>query len=407
MNKKNFIWNTLGSMLFGFTSLFYAIIITRINGVDSAGAFTYAFANACVFYTIGVYSGKIFQITETNKRITDTDYIQHRFFTSVLMNICAIIFVLITKPGFLKTFLIIILTFYRSVEAFTETFHAITQRNGKLYQVGISLFIRSIVLIISFLIIDLFTKNLILSCIIITLITILFSYFVDYKNIKEIYQKSSFNFDNQKVLLKTGFTLFCYTFLSIYVINIPKYAINYYSTDTIQAIFGIIIMPASFLALISQYIVQPFLNDITSLVENNKITDLKKLIAKIFIYIIMIGLLILPVCYVLGIPVLELVYGIELNSYLLAFMIIMVGAIFYSLIIIMSSIFVVFRKNNIQLFILIAVALSSLIMTYILVMKYDILGASLSYSISMFIEFIIYLIALICLLRKKGNYDMY
>ena len=32
--KKNFIWNTLGTGLNAFNSLFFMIIATRVNGVD-------------------------------------------------------------------------------------------------------------------------------------------------------------------------------------------------------------------------------------------------------------------------------------------------------------------------------------------------------------------------------------
>ena len=66
LKVKNFMWSTIGAVIFGFTSLFFMIITTRINGIDIAGAFTYAFANACVLWTSGSYSGKTVQITETD-----------------------------------------------------------------------------------------------------------------------------------------------------------------------------------------------------------------------------------------------------------------------------------------------------------------------------------------------------
>ena len=40
--KKNFIWNTLGTGLNAFNSLFFMIIATRINGVEKAGVFSIA-----------------------------------------------------------------------------------------------------------------------------------------------------------------------------------------------------------------------------------------------------------------------------------------------------------------------------------------------------------------------------
>ena len=38
-NSKNVIWNRIGASLTAFTSLFFAIIVTRINGTNDAGIF--------------------------------------------------------------------------------------------------------------------------------------------------------------------------------------------------------------------------------------------------------------------------------------------------------------------------------------------------------------------------------
>ena len=54
--KKNFIWNLIGSTINSFTSLIFLIIVTRINGIEAAGIFTFAFSTACLFYIIGIYS---------------------------------------------------------------------------------------------------------------------------------------------------------------------------------------------------------------------------------------------------------------------------------------------------------------------------------------------------------------
>ena len=60
MNKKdvkNTYWNIIGSSLNAISSLVFLIIVTRINGVEEAGIFTYGYATACLFYTIAVYYG--------------------------------------------------------------------------------------------------------------------------------------------------------------------------------------------------------------------------------------------------------------------------------------------------------------------------------------------------------------
>ena len=63
-DKKNIIWNIIGATANAFNSLFFAIIVTRINGINDGGIFTYSFATACLLYMIGVYSGRTFQVTD-------------------------------------------------------------------------------------------------------------------------------------------------------------------------------------------------------------------------------------------------------------------------------------------------------------------------------------------------------
>ena len=76
--KKNFIWNIIGTGFNAFNSLFFMIAITRINGVDNAGIYTIAYSTACILYMIGIYAGRIYQVTESNKTITNKDYIFNR-----------------------------------------------------------------------------------------------------------------------------------------------------------------------------------------------------------------------------------------------------------------------------------------------------------------------------------------
>ena len=87
---KNFIWNVLGTGLNAFNSLFFLIIVTRINGLNDAGIFSIAYSTALILYTIGLYSGRLCQVTDIENKVKDKDYIVNRLITCVLMIIIAI-----------------------------------------------------------------------------------------------------------------------------------------------------------------------------------------------------------------------------------------------------------------------------------------------------------------------------
>ena len=93
--RKNFIWNIIGTTFNAFNSLFFMIIITRVNGLENAGIFTLAFSTACILYIIGIYAGRIYQVTEASKEITDKDYIANRIISCIIMIVIVIFFVII------------------------------------------------------------------------------------------------------------------------------------------------------------------------------------------------------------------------------------------------------------------------------------------------------------------------
>lgn len=64
--QSNFIWNLVGTTCNAVTSLFYMIIVTRLNGLETAGVFSFAFSNACVLIIIATYTGRTYQISEKN-----------------------------------------------------------------------------------------------------------------------------------------------------------------------------------------------------------------------------------------------------------------------------------------------------------------------------------------------------
>ena len=396
IDKKNVIWNMIGATTNAFTSLIFAIIVTRINGLEEAGIFTYAFATACLFFIVAIYAGRAYQVTDITGKYSDTDYIYHRIITCIIMMVGIIAFNLIKGYDVFKSSIIILLSFYKLTEAFSEVWYAIVQRKEQLYKVGISMTIKAVVSMIVLLIVDYLTKNLILSCISIICVNILTIVFFDSKNIKQIgILKTKFDIEKIKSIFISGFFTFALTFLGTYLINAPRYAIDDILISDLQTIFGIIIMPATFMGLLGQYIIQPALTKISNAIKIQDYKGLRKIISFVIITIIIIGVFVLGIAYFLEAKVLGIIYGVDLTPYIESMMIIIIGSIMYSLGIMISYILIAFRKTFIQAIIYTIVSIIATIISYILVKKLEILGASITYTITMTsiaITFLIYLI---------------
>lgn len=401
--KKNFIWNMIGTTINAFNSLFFMIMATRINGIDDAGIFTFAFSTALLFNIIGVYSGRVYQVTDKTEA-TDKDFIISKFITCFVMLIVSILFVLINNYSFYKSSIILLLCFLKMLEAFSETIYAIFQRKDNLYLTGISLTLKSLINLFIFFIIDLLTHNLVIAIIGMIITYGLIMIFYDYINIKKkIDIQKEYKKERIITILKKGFGAFIISFLTLYLINSSKYVIDYLLVEKYQTIFGILLMPATVILLFTQFIIHPFLNLITDCVYDKKYDELKKIIFKFLGVMILFGIVVIIVAYFLGIPVLELIYGISLNDYKKGFMVIMVGGVLYGMSSILSSILIAMRHLNIQIIIYSVVAIVITVIEYFLINIYGVMGACYAYFIMTFIVLIMFLLATFIFIKRDRS----
>lgn len=399
--KKNFLWNVIGMTCNCFNSLFFMILITRINSMDDAGIFTLSFSIACLVYYIGTYAGRVYQVTNVNDSITDSDFIIHRAITCVMMVFISLMYCFISGYSLYKFTVVILLCIYKSLEAFSDVLYGVVQKNNNLYQVGISLTIKSVFALILFVVVDIVTRNIIYSILFAILAWILVIVLYDFKNVNHVSKfKLHFNISSLRDIFKNGFFVFIINFLSSYIVNAPKYALDGRSSNELQAIFGIILMPATLISLGVQYFIQPFLEQLTSSFKNNDKKAFNKVVIKLLFITSGLGVICLIGAYILGIPVLSLVYGLELSAYLFELEIIIFGSILFALSLILSSALITVRYNFIQFIVFVITSVFGFFISIILITRFSIDGAAYAYSCIMLLEFFLY--GLIYLMLQKN-----
>ncbi len=391
--RKNFIWNTLGTGLNAFNSLFFMIIATRVNGIEQAGVFTIAFSTACILYAIGLYAGRVYQVTELDEKISDKDFIINRIITCFSMIVFLILFCIFRKYNLEKTVIFLLLTIYKALEAFSDTIYGILQKHDKLDIVGKSLFIKSLLSILLFLIIDLLIGNIIVAIISMIIICVIINITYDFrKAYKYVDFKQKINWENVINILKKGFFVFAISFLGMYVVNAPKYSIDSYLTSDFQTIFGIIVMPATIMSLVAQFLIHPYLNQIVELYKTKNLKGLEKLILKMLGIIGCFGVLATILGYILGTQILGLIYGIDLSMYKIGLSIIIISATLYTIGTVCSSILTTVRETFSQFVIYVGVSIFAYIISTILTKYIGINGSIIAYFFIMVSQALSYFI---------------
>lgn len=388
--KKNFIWNTIGLTFNAFISLFLLIIVKRINGIDIAGIFTYAFSLSCLFFIISCFFSRTFQVSEYKREFSFNDYFTSRIIFDIVSLILIIIFSIISGFDRYKIYVIILLMIYKCIEALCDSIFGQIQIEGNLYKTGISYTLKSIMGLFAFVLIDYFTKNLLLSITGLFTVSIIIMLIYDIPSLEISFPKIKINKDALKKLIIITFPVFIYTFMQNYLSNSQKMIMTYFINNKMQTIFGILIMPATMILLVGNYIILPFINDLTNKYKNNKYKEFDKVVSKICLAVFIIGLICIIAAYFLGIPVLNFIYNIELKDYKLMLIIILIGSIFNSIIMVLSNVLTIMNVNKTQTIIYLIMAVIATVITVLLASIYKINGLCYAYLITFVLLFIIY-----------------
>lgn len=399
--KKNFIWNSIGITINSFNSLFFLIIVKWINGIDVAGIFTYSFSLCMLSYVISNYYNRAYQVTNHNKH-KFSDYLIFRIITSIIALVVTMTYSILSNFEFDKIIVILLLLLFRIIESISDCFYALFQDNDRLYKVGISYTLKGIIGLFLFFIVDLVFNNVFISIISLIIINVIVLMVYDFNNMKKI-TKFNFKFNGTaiKSIFFSSFSIFIFSFLSMFLSNISKYILTYFADNSVQTILGILLMPATMVSLVGSYIIMPFLSKFKEL--NNKGDDkaIKVFSIKILFVLLLIDVICCIVGYFIGIPILNIIYNINLNEYKTLLMIIIFGAFFCASSNILSNILTVQNNNNKQLIIHVVTTFISLAISIILIKNMIITGAVYSYFITYLVLFVLYIGLLFT--TKKGD----
>lgn len=404
--KKNIVWNTIGVLTISSTSLLYTLILTHFCNLKDVGIFSFAFSFACMMITLASFGGRTIHITDSNNNNSNISYIITKYITVLLTFLIVLIYITIKSYSITKTTLIIILCLFKFFEEISDVYYGVLQKENYLYKVGIFQTVKSIINIILFALIIVFSKNIILSSLSILIVNILFALIIE-RHAAKTANNWKFELKTKEIknILYQNFYVCFFTFLTSYIISSPKYAIDKYLIDDMQAIFNIILMPATFIYLLAGFILSPFMVEISKEIEKKEYDKSKKRVIKIISIILLLGIISLIGCYYCGIPILNIIYGIDLTAYKFGFLIIILGSIMYSISVAISTILIAYRELKIQTIISLVLSILSYLICNILVKKLSITGGCYAYLIVVSLRALIYIILFLNVIkkRKRGN----
>lgn len=284
-----------------------------------------------------------------------------------------------------KSLVIIWMSLFKAVDAFEDIFHGMYQQKGRLDAAGKAMTLRLGVTIVFFSLGLLVLKNLLVVLIFATFITgVLLIVFLrlSYKPFEQIIEKN-FSIYNVLKMIKICFPLFLGSFLSFYIGNAPKYAIDSVLNDELQACYGFIAMPVFVIGLLNNFIFNPMIYKMSILWDKGKKNEfIKKIIIQIMIIIGITSVCVVG-AYLFGIPILSILYNTDLSSFKSELLTLLLGGGFLALSGLLVTVITIMRFQNSLMFGYMIVSILAYVLSKVVVRRYSISGAAVLYAVLM------------------------
>lgn len=409
VNRSAYIWNALNAIVSALESPVILMVLTRTNGVYDAGVFSISFAIAGLMLYIGLYGLRRFQSSDVNEKFTFGQYHGMRILSCGAMLLASAVYciysAIFSDYSITKTSVVMLICFVRCIQAYSDVYHGRMQQKGRLDVATKASAVRYVAEIVVYAVVLIITNSLIIATIAFAIASLIVMFLTSI-NVGRNYCdfKPNFTGIKLKLLIIEGFPLFVSLFLNMYISNAPKYAIDAYLTEEIQAVYNMIFMPAFMVMLIANFIFNPILTTYAEMWlagTREQLKNLKKHIRRQMLVVAGLTVAGLLVALTIGIPLLSIIFGVDLGDYKWELFVVMIGGGSLAYATFFSTVITIIRIQRSLLISYGVVAIGAKLLSGLFVTHYGMMGAAALYAFLMTILAIILFIVMEIRLRKE------
>lgn len=398
--KSNSLLYTVGMMVFSFSSVLLLLVVTRILGKSEAGIFSIGWAICQQMLTIGLFGTRNVQVSDIDDNYRFSDFFSLKIISIVMMLMGSIIYSFLLHLSEVEIQVSFLLSVLMSSEAFADVFAGYFQKNDKIGIVGLSYIIRVLMYDLLFIISLFVFRSITLSISIAICVSYLWLLVFDFTLIRRTENMFCFDLSGLKRVIRSSIAICVSAFLTNYIVNIPKNSIALYLNNTMQTYYNILAMPSFIISLFASVIIVPMYTDIAFLAYNDMKKFVKKII-KIQGLLIILTATFLVLGELIGVPIINFLYGVDINLYRLEFGILIVSGGFSSLATFYVYIITVFSKSKFLFWVYGLVSILSTLFGNYLVQNFELFGATLNYFISTLLISFSLLFIILSIVRRK------
>jgi len=402
--KANFTWSMIGAVSESALNVILLIVVNRLAGELMGGIFTFGYSHAQLMYNIGTLEVSPFHSTDVRQKYRFADYFSLRVLSCALMVLLSLAYVLWMDGDPLKKRIVLYLCLYKMTDAMADLFRSMYQQHDRIEFAGKLSTLRVVCVLVLFTASLLATGNLEVASLVmlaVGVVTLLTYNLRIWRKFEDAVIR--FRFSHVKEIAIACFPLFVSVFVMLYISNAPKYAIDRYCSDLVQNRYSILFMPAFFINLFCQFIQRPMLTPMAKMWNDGRVRDFRRNILLMMTIIFGTTLLGLGGAWLLGIPLLEWLYGTDLTGQRSVLMWVMVYGGVNAVNIFLYSMIAVTRRQQWLLYAYLIAAAVIFFLAPVLVQRMEMTGAILSSIIALGLLDIMLIGILSRVLHKSGT----
>lgn len=382
--KNTYIFNAAGAINAAVTMLGIQMLATRILGAEWAGRISADTTTVLLCYHLGQLNMRPYQCTDVKEAYSFSEY-----FTLKTMTVSLMILICLVYAGFRnlepeRCLFCLSFLAYKALASFSDCFWGMFQQRGRLDLAGLGMAVYELLGIGSFAAVLILTKRpgfagLGMACLGLAhllLYTLPIGSALDSIGLSSQWKKIL-------TLITILVPLFAAGYFMNIAITIPKYALEMSHGEEALGIFAAVFMPAQSVLLASGFFFQPNLRPLAEYASKKDAGKFGSLLKRLFLAVVLLDAFIMVCAYLLAVPVLSSLFGLDFSPYRADIVMILAGGGFFALYTLFSYALIAMRKEKGMAVLAFLVLAAAAGLCALLTGPLSIRGAVLSYLFSM------------------------
>ena len=323
---RDYLWNTAASLMTSLATVVMLLVVTRTAGIRAAGVYSLAIAVGQQFQTLGMYEVRAYHVTDVTHRFTFGTYLATRIVTVALMLVGITTYAVLSSSDVHHCVLVTLVASLRVFDAFEDVYVCELQRVGRLDLGGRACFWRALSTTVVFSLTLALTGSLLTSTVTTLVLSVLTTVLVYLPPSRGLFPlRPAWDPGPVGQVLLACLPLFGASFISMYLSNAPRFAIDRYLDPTQQGYFAILFMPAVTINLMSLVIFRPLLTPMAALWARGARPAFTRLVRRGLASALAAFGVVALITYVAGPPLLALVFGKDVSAFSVELMVLVAG----------------------------------------------------------------------------------